>query len=821
MKIKKFLVLLLVFAVMISGFGSTKVAKAADIGNLVIDEDFSRLINADPGRTIHIKMPIRATSYYGYTPIIVTDFDSGAPFTTSSVRLTDEGKDVTVLTDEYVYVEFDIYMKDNAKIGNYELRIKYKYDVSDYLDATYLEETHTLNIRVSKEKEPAQLSVVNFLYDEEAAAVGNNFDLSFYITNEGELTAKNTYVSIDYGSGESGTGLVPNYTVENVKVGDLASGSQKKVSLSVKVLPTADAGFTTLPITMTYKDDDGKEESTKKNVYVNIKPTSIASTEDASLVLGNTSLNEEVMAGTEYVLKGTLENIGKKKASNIQITIPEGTGVESGILANFKSDGVIINQLKSEGTVDFSLPLLVAKTAAAGLKEITVQVTFDDTTGESHTIVAKYYLTVVAQDEEKDGEIVMSNVVQSPSSPSVGETIAVAFTLENKGSKPVTDVVVAGKDLLSSGFEPLTADAEVRVGEIKAGESKNVTLNFKVSSGAAEGMNSLTLTCAYKDNSGKAQSQDALIYILNVQNSSNSKPKLIVSDFSVDSEELRAGTEFNFTFDIKNTHSTKAAKNIKVTISQKDNVFSASQGSNSFYIEQIRAGEVSTNVMPMKVKPDTATGAYELSIAVEYEYDDMSKVDAEAGGVKDENLIKLQAVENSRPVIENITIGTWDMPTLNQSTGMSFEFYNMGKSTLDNVYFTFEGDFKLEGGEKLILGSVQAGYSEFVDPNVIPLVEGMAKGTIVIHFENSNGEEITVTKEIPETFVQGEMIMDDPGMWDIPAMGDDVANMKKDIVPLWLFLVIQAGILVVFIPFVRYIGIRIYKRKLMKNEDRI
>ena len=45
-----------------------------------------------------------------------------------------------------------------------------------------------------------------------------------------------------------------------------------------------------------------------------------------------------------------------------------------------------------------------------------------------------------------------------------------------------------------------------------------------------------------------------------------------------------------------------------------------------------------------------------VAIGVEYEYDDMNEVDAEKGGVSDENLIKLRAVENYRPVIENIYI---------------------------------------------------------------------------------------------------------------------------------------------------------------------
>lgn len=105
------------------------------------------------------------------------------------------------------------------------------------------------------------------------------------------------------------------------------------MTLPIKVLPTAKEGFTTLTAKFTYKDSDGKEYSVEKSIYVNIKSTSIASTDDASLVLGSSALNKEVLAGSETTLVGTIENIGNKSATNIKVTVPSGLGVESGIIS--------------------------------------------------------------------------------------------------------------------------------------------------------------------------------------------------------------------------------------------------------------------------------------------------------------------------------------------------------------------------------------------------------------------------------------------------------------------------------------------------------
>ena len=53
-----------------------------------------------------------------------------------------------------------------------------------------------------------------------------------------------------------------------------------------------------------------------------------------------------------------------------------------------------------------------------------------------------------------------------------------------------------------------------------------------------------------------------------------------------------AGKEFDFKYTLKNTHTSKAAKNIKITVEQADGVFIPVAGSNIFYIESIE-GDIS------------------------------------------------------------------------------------------------------------------------------------------------------------------------------------------------------------------------------------
>jgi hypothetical protein len=118
------------------------------------------------------------------------------------------------------------------------------------------------------------------------------------------------------------------------------------------------------------------------------------------------------------------------------------------------------------------------------------------------------------------------------------------------------------------------------------------------------------------------------------------------------------------------------------------------------------------------------------------------------------------------------------------------------------------------------MGNVVAGGNAYAEFEVIPNVEGTAYGVLKITYEDSNGEEQVYTKEF-EAFVMGEQIWD-PGM-----NGDDgigvynpiVPEPKKVIMPVWLFVVLQVAILIIFMPISRKVIINIYKSRLRKKDE--
>mgnify|MGYP002683280321 CR=1 FL=1 len=134
----------------------------------------------------------------------------------------------------------------------------------------------------------------------------------------------------------------------------------------------------------------------------------------------------------------------------------------------------------------------------------------------------------------------------------------------------------------------------------------------------------------------------------------------------------------------------------------------------------------------MKAKSDTATNAYPINVTIEYEYDGIKPNPATGEiGEKQEYDLNLQVVENARPVVDYVNVYSWDRGvTVNNPASLSFEFYNMGKSTLNNVVATVEGDFMPSGASMYFLGNVMAGGNAYAEYEVIPIVEGTAYGTV-------------------------------------------------------------------------------------------
>jgi hypothetical protein len=813
---KKLLVALMAITMLATGMiGDSTIAKAeaGEATKIYVCDSKVNLVVV-PGETKHIKLPVRSADLIMYNPLLTLEPSEGAPFTLSLPYMSLEGSTLsaTMFTPlNTVFVEFDVVVKETANIGKYPVT----------LNATSVDidtgESYSLSLKfelqILQEKAPAQLTIKNV--QSPNAAVGSSTQLSFYVDNEGERKALSTYVSVEYGE----TGITADYTTKNMKVGDIEAGKSQLVKLPVKILPNAISGMKTITVTFKYKDDNGISFTDSYDIYVNVGN----STDAPQVILDDVTYTGTLKPGNDFTLTAAIYNGGNSTASNITVKVKDESLGATGIIKNYYTDTIDAGSLRSGSIKKVELPLSVTGDAAGGTKELILEFSFKDSTGVTYTTTTKVYPQVISGSVPGDGSanILISNVKQSPEKPVAGEKLEVSFDLINKSSVDLSELKISTDNLNGTTFIPVESEPYQYIEKLKGGQKIRVTIPLIVSDSIPEGLNNLVVSYKY---SGSSETGTVTIPIHDVQNDlgSSSKPKLIVSKYYTDTEELRAGATFKFTFDIYNTNSAVSAKNITVTVSQPENVFTVTQGSNSFFISKIAPGETVSNTLEMKVKSDASTKTYPLEVLIEYEYDgaEPNPTTGEIGESRKETL-NLQAVENSRPVIDYVNVYSYNgMVMVGTDATLSFQFYNMGRSALNNVIVRLESDALTKtDGDMYFIGNVEAGSSSYIEFPVMPNMEGSVSGVLKLTFEDSNGDEVEYTKDFTTDIMGAQVI--DPG---IPTDGSgEVFNpapiAKKAILPIWAFIIIQIILFAIFVPVTRIIIINVYKAKLRKKEQ--
>lgn len=867
----------LMMAVMIVGVIKTTNAKA-EVNYIVPANPTGRYdFQAEPGEMRHVVLPVKLSE----TGMDLTVFSLYAEADTPDIqimnvklinpRVTSEVADSSGLvfrSGQLYNLEFDIAVSDSIKIGYHSISVKGNGQLWSYGAAEREDLNNSLLMTLTSytvtELKPIEIVVDKLTFDDKLVYPGSSFTMQLKLKNAGEIQALNTYLTMDFGD----SGLIADYNVESIKIGTLKAGETTTVDIPVKVLKNAEPKFCSISANITCKDNSGTSVGPfVQNMYLTVlKPDEEkVKTESPVLELSTPDNYKVLQPDTEDVINVTVKNTGAVDAYDAKIAVVSGFDTSAGITKGYTTDSISVGNIKAGKSKDIQIPVRIAKGFAAGLYEIKMNASYKDEKENALTSAEMtMYVKGSATEQTSKNGVSIGNVAQSPSYPVAGDKVTVSFDIVNEGTSDITNVKAAGTGLSSSGFEPVSSEPYKKVGTVKAGSKTRVSMTFKVGKDIPSGFNTLNISCEYTNADGTVGTESAGLYILNIVNDKKtdtgeqktSRPKLIINRYSAEpvidpdtigededieklKKELKAGREFDFKYSIKNTHATKVAKNIKITLEQAEGIFIPVDGSNIFYIDSIDAGETSEQVVRMRTRSDVATGDYNIAIKVEYEYDDMSEADKEKGGVVDENNIKLRAIENYRPEIENISIDAYDGVMMGQPVDLSFEFYNMGKSTLGNVYITIEGDFALaNNSSKTYVGAVNGYSQEYVNPQIVPLVPGEATGTIVVHFEDSNGDEQIKTADF-STFVMDSGDYGDYGDYgdmsdgfynpDFPdgyedsefdPEGMDGEEGTKILgLPLWLFITICASVVVIAVVVIVIVVKKKHKKALLDEDD--
>ena len=400
-----------------------------------------------------------------------------------------------------------------------------------------------------------------------------------------------------------------------------------------------------------------------------------------------------------------------------------------------------------------------------------------------------------------------------------GKTCSVTLSVVNFGKEEISDVIITPAVSTNPKEWPFVirtaSDARI-IPNIPASGSveesalakRDVTWSFLVSDQALSGVYPIAFDVKYYRN-GNIEEGKLVSYVnitgapgngklseISSETGKGSTPRIIVTGFKTDPENVFAGDTFNLTINVQNTSSTTAVSNIQFDI-KADNAsgadktesgyeaFLPTSGSSTVYVDSIEPGAETSLSIEMTARNDLAQKPYVVELAAAYEDDANNPFTAQANVSIPVN--QKARIEMSEPEILPGAIG------IGESSNVMFSIYNLGKTTLYNVKVAFEDGLVSGGGA--FIGKIDPGATGEVDTMLNGVMPNDDTGivTATVYYEDESGNISSIEKEINLSIY--EMDYGDMGeyMGDDMYMEGDMEGMEGSGMPVWLIIIIIVG----------------------------
>ena len=390
-----------------------------------------------------------------------------------------------------------------------------------------------------------------------------------------------------------------------------------------------------------------------------------------------------------------------------------------------------------------------------------------------------------------------------------GSHVNVVLPVVNMGRTRVKNVVVTpqiSEDAAKWPFEIETSNYSQTIDRLPGTDDggtdmerrRELTWTLKTRKDAPSGYMPLSFQVTF-ENDDKSLSNVTLTSYVKVVGTTGvsadgkaSTPRVIVTGFSTNPEQVHAGETFTLTLHMQNTSKATAVKNmvfdIQAASESTDTTYVAAAflptaGSSTVFVDKIAAGASKDISMEMEARSDLAQKPYVVNVKMNYEDESVNAYENTASvsiPVRQEARVDASSIE---VMPESIEVGS--------EANVMFSVYNIGKTKLYNTSVKFVAD-SVSGGDTY-LGNIEPGATANVDAYLSGAAPTMDEGIvkIVITFEDEAGEATTIEKEM-NLFVTEPFIPDDMGMGDMMDPGMEEQGGFK----LWYVLVPLAVIAV-------------------------
>ena len=297
---------------------------------------------------------------------------------------------------------------------------------------------------------------------------------------------------------------------------------------------------------------------------------------------------------------------------------------------------------------------------------------------------------------------------------------------------------------------------------------------------------------------------------------STSIPQIIIENYDYGGLSVTGGTEFMLTMNFRNTSPKVSIENLKMTVSATPDgdegvvAFTPSRSSNTFFIQNVKAGGGFQEKIALYPKVDAAPKSYGVTIDYTYEavVDDIRKSD-----LKGTETISIPLTQPDRFEVNQVDL--YGPVYMGDQGQLSINYVNKGKSKIFNLAVQLEGNFTSEDMSGYI-GNVDSGTGDSFDASLMPTDVGTMAGTATFTYEDSNGE----TKEIKKEF-SCEVIplpTDMGGEYPGGEVPPDDGTVTPAGPPVWAIALTAGGGLILLIVIIVFVRKKLKARKLRMLE---
>jgi len=264
---------------------------------------------------------------------------------------------------------------DNAKTGNYELNVKFK-----YIDESGKEYENDSNIYIyvnGKDSKNIKLNLSNLEFPNKIK-VGDEFNLNFDISNASEILATPVEINIEYPNE-----IIPTSSPK-IFLDSLSKGESKNISFKFLAKNTIETGHYDFYIVLKY-NTKGAEDSDATTIkqYKGLYIEGASGMGRPKIIIKNFDFgSKKVLAGNDFELKLDLFNTSSDESiKNIKIKIESPDGIFTPIDS---SSSIFVEKIGRQSTVTKSIRLKAKNDAEVKTYNLKVTMEYEDSKGNAY-----------------------------------------------------------------------------------------------------------------------------------------------------------------------------------------------------------------------------------------------------------------------------------------------------------------------------------------------------------------------------------------------------------------------------------------------------